>query len=158
MKIVKNFWTLKIQHFRFAHFQNRLGNLNPYPWNFGNITERVFFKKSKIITCGVTVLTKEMKILCGNRVSVRLYCDVNFKWHMPICAEICRAEQKYMPFFGTVTERVLRKKHPECSGVAFVYVSVLWIFFRKSRPLMVPKMAYIFVQHCIYPHILAYAI
>ena len=109
MKIVKNFWTLKIQHFRFAHFQNRLGNLNPYPWNFGNITERVFFKKSKIITCGVTVGTNEMKILCGNRVSVRLYCDVNFKWHMPMCAEICRAEQKICAIFGT--ERVFRKKN-----------------------------------------------
>ena len=26
---------------------------------------------------------------------------------MAICVDRCRAEQKYMPFFGTVTERVL---------------------------------------------------
>ena len=47
---------------------------------------------------------------CADRVSVSLYFDVNFKWHMPICAKICRAERKYMPFFGTVTERAFRKK------------------------------------------------
>ena len=46
--------------------------------------------------------------------------DAYFKWHMPIWGEICRAEQKYIPFFGkksktrdfrggTVTERVFRK-------------------------------------------------
>ena len=29
---------------------------------------------------------------------------------MPICGKICRAEQKYMPFFGTITERDFRKK------------------------------------------------
>ena len=29
---------------------------------------------------------------------------------MPICAEICRAEQKYMPFSGTVPERVFWEK------------------------------------------------
>ena len=40
----------------------------------------------------------------------------------------------------------------------FVYVSVLWIFFRKSRSVTVPKMAYIFVQHGIFPLILAYVI
>ena len=51
-----------------------------------------------------------MKILCANRVSAGLSYDVNFKWHMPICVEICGAEQKYMPFFGTITERDFRKK------------------------------------------------
>ena len=40
-----------------------------------------------------------------------LYCGVNFKWHMPICAKICPAEQKYMPFFGTITERAFRMRH-----------------------------------------------
>ena len=33
---------------------------------------------------------------------------VNFKWHMPICAEVCRADsaakQKYMLFFETVSD------------------------------------------------------
>ena len=51
-----------------------------------------------------------MKIICADRVPVSLYYDVNLKWHMPIYAEICRAKQKYMPFFGTVTERAFRKK------------------------------------------------
>ena len=145
MKIVKNFWTLKIQHFRFAHFQNRLGNLNPYPWNFGNITERVFFKKSKIITCGVTVLTKEMKILCGNRVSVRLYCDVNFKWHMPICAEICRAEQKICAIFGT--ERVFRKKIPKQENIYKMLQRYAPDFFRKTRSVTVAGFGFFFRIH-----------
>ena len=51
-----------------------------------------------------------MRIICADRVSVGLSYDTNFKWHMPICVERCRAEQKYMPFFGTVTERAFRKK------------------------------------------------
>ena len=52
-----------------------------------------------------------MKIICADRVSVGLSSDANFKWHMPICVEGCRAEQKYMSFFGTVTERAFRKKN-----------------------------------------------
>ena len=51
-----------------------------------------------------------MKITYADRVSVGLPYDANFKWHMPICVEGYRAEQKCMPFFGTVTERALRKK------------------------------------------------
>ena len=50
-------------------------------------------------------------------MSVRLYCDVNLKWHMPICAERYRAGQKYMPLFGTVTERHLRKKIPKHGNI-----------------------------------------
>ena len=34
----------------------------------------------------------------------------------------------------------------------------LEFFFRKAHSVTVPKMAYIFVQHGIFPHILAYAI
>ena len=42
---------------------------------------------------------------------------VTLKWHMPICAEICRAEQKYMPFFGTITERDFREKIPNHGNI-----------------------------------------
>ena len=52
-----------------------------------------------------------MKIICADRVSVGLSYDANFKWHMPICVERYSAEQKYMPFFGTVTERAFRKNN-----------------------------------------------
>ena len=38
------------------------------------------------------------------------YAAYHAAYDMPICAEICRAEQKYMPFFGAVTERAFRKK------------------------------------------------
>ena len=41
-------------------------------------------KKSKIITGDVTVRTRDMKIICADRVSVRLYNDAFFKWHMPL--------------------------------------------------------------------------
>ena len=67
-------------------------------------------KKSRIIAGDVTVETSKMKIICADTVSVELSYDANLNWHMPICVEICRAEQKYMPFFGTVTESVFWKK------------------------------------------------
>ena len=46
---------------------------------------------------------------------MQIECQLGFlmmltKWHMPICAKICQAEQKYMPFFWTVAEREFRKK------------------------------------------------
>ena len=70
-------------------------------------------EKSRIITDDVTVGTSKMKIICADRVSVGLSYDANLKWHMPICVERYRVEQKYMPFFGTVTERAFRKKNPK---------------------------------------------
>ena len=54
-----------------------------------------------------------MKIICADTVSVGLSYGAIFKWHMPLCEEICRAEQKYMPFFGTITESHFRKKNPK---------------------------------------------
>ena len=45
---------------------------------------------------------------------------------MPIWGEICCAEQKYMPFFGTITERDFRKKiHSIEIYTNFVYISVV---------------------------------
>ena len=41
-------------------------------------------KKSRIIAVDVTVWTEHMKIICAERVSVELYYDAYFKWHMPI--------------------------------------------------------------------------
>ena len=69
-----------------------------------------------------------MKLICADRVSVGLSYDANFKWHMPICVERSRAEQKYMPFFGTITERVSRGKNPERSVASFVYAHAIFIF------------------------------
>ena len=44
---------------------------------------------------------------------------------MLLWGEICRAEQKYMPFFGTVTKRAFRKKNskivPGFADKEFVY-------------------------------------
>ena len=74
-------------------------------------------KKSRIIAGDVTVGTSKMKIICADTVSVGHSYDANLKWHMPTCAEICRAEQKYMPFFGTITERAFRKKNPKHKNI-----------------------------------------
>ena len=52
----------------------------------------------------------EKMFICADTLSVRLPYDVNLKLHLSICAEICRAEQKYMPFLGIVTERAFRKR------------------------------------------------
>ena len=43
-------------------------------------------------------------------MSFGLSFDANFKWHMPVFVETYRVERKYMPFFGTVTERAFGEK------------------------------------------------
>ena len=73
--------------------------------NFWDYHRARFLEISRIVAGDVTVGTKKMKIICTDRMSVRLSYDVNFNWHMPVCTEMCGAEQKYMPFFGTITER-----------------------------------------------------
>ena len=50
---------------------------------------------------------------------------------MPIWEEICRAEQKYMPFFGTVTERLFRKKIQSTETYTNWFNAALWIFSGK---------------------------
>ena len=131
-------WFLDLHSFRFGILRDHdvqwtswdILSLRQYSWQFWlalNSYFRLFFyfltiwtnwfrltlireKKSRIIAGDVTVGTWKMKIICADRVSVRLYYDANFKCHMPLWGEICRAEQKYMPFFGTITERDFRKK------------------------------------------------
>ena len=51
-----------------------------------------------------------MKVICADRVSVGLSYDAYSKWHMPISAEICRAEQKHMPFFWDRNRACFPKK------------------------------------------------
>ena len=53
----------------------------------------------KILEEFILALIREF--LGADSVSVGLSYDVNLKWHMPICAEICGVEQKYMPFLGS---------------------------------------------------------
>ena len=113
--------------------------LIPYPWIFGTITERFFWKKSRIIVGDVTVGTLKMKIRCTNRLSVGLSYDANFKWHMPICVERCHAKQNYMPFFWTITERAFRKKIPKHRNIYKCCNDSLWIFPRETRSVTVPK-------------------
>ena len=71
---------------------------------------------------------------------------------MPICVEICGAEQKYMPFFGTITERDFRKKSkaqkhiPNDTMLLFGFRlgtvlddgTALWIFSRIRRRIKMP--------------------
>ena len=72
------------------------------------------------------------KLTCADRVSVGLSCVANFKWHMPICVEIRRAERKYMPFFGTVAERVFwKKKIQSTEAYTNLLNAALWIFSAK---------------------------
>ena len=73
-----------------------------------------------------------MKLICAERVPVGLSYGANFKWHMPICVVRYRAEQKYMPFFGTVTERAFRKKIPKHRNIYKWHNGALWIFFPQN--------------------------
>ena len=83
----------------------------------------------KILEEFILALIREF--LGADSVSVGLSYDVNLKWHMPICAEICGAEPKYMPFFGTTTERDLRKKNPKHRNIYKWHNAALWIFSAK---------------------------
>ena len=98
-----------------------------FPWIFGTITDRAFWKKIK----------RDNKIICADTVSVGLSYDANFEWHM-LWVDICRDEQNYMPFFGTITERVFRKKIRR-SALHHLYMFLCFDFFRKWRSAMVPK-------------------
>ena len=86
-----------------------------------------------------------MTIICTDRVSVKLYYGANFKWHMPILEEICRAEQKYMPFFGTVTERHFLKKIQSTETYTNQFIAALgdgpafWIFFFQDSRIRVNR-------------------
>ena len=80
-------------------------------------------------------------------MSVGLSSDVNFKWNMPICAEICRAEEKYIPFLGPSPSAISGKKI-QCTETytndatlrsgffpqdALGDGPAFWIFFQDSR-------------------------
>ena len=60
-----------------------------YPRFFGTVTERHFWKKSKITTGDVIVKTNKINIICADRVSVGLYYGAiemayaNMKGNMP---------------------------------------------------------------------------
>ena len=125
--------------------------INPYPWIFGAVKERVYLKKSpksKLVTSVVN------KIICADRVTVGLSYDAYFKWHIPIWGEICRAEQKYMPVLGPSSRAIPEKKSKAhkhiiiykwckvgnfklCSGFfpenALSDGPAFWIFFQDSR-------------------------
>ena len=72
-----------------------------------------------------------MKITCADRVSVRLYCDVNFKWHMPLCAEISCAEKNICHFLGPSPSALSGKKFQNMGTYTKWCNAALWIFSAK---------------------------
>ena len=84
-------------------------------------------------------------------------CSQNYISY-PISLTLIRESRKSSPKRGTVTERVFRKKSRAQHCIICICFRALDYFFRKARSITVPKMAYIFVQHGIFPLILAYAI
>ena len=85
-----------------------------------------------------------MKIICADTVSVGLPYDAYLKWHMPICAEICHAEQKYMPFFWDRH----RARFPEKNSKAQEHIQMMQRctldFFRETRSVTVPRFGFFF--------------
>ena len=49
-----------------------------------------------------------------------------------------------MPFFGTVAERVFWKKIQTTETYTNLLNDALWIFFRKTRSVMVPRFGFFF--------------
>ena len=112
--------------------------INRFLWSLTLIRE--FLGPSPSVFSGKK--SRIMKIICADTVSVGLSYDTYFKWHMPIWGEICRAEEKYMPFFGTITERDFRKKIHSTETYTNWFNAALWIFFRKTRSVMVPRFGF----------------
>ena len=101
----------------------------------------------------------KIKTISASRVSAGLSYDANFKWHMPIWEEICRAEQKYMPFFWDRHRACFPGKKPKHGNIYKLMPRYALDFFSgKHARSRSQKMAYIFVQHGISSLILAYAI
>ena len=101
---------------------------------FGTITEREKNPESSLVTSQLEVLTKDLENENNmRRYSVSWAYDAYSKWHMPIFEKICRAEQKYMPLFGTVTERVFRENIQSTETYTNRYNAALCFFFRKTR-------------------------
>ena len=96
---------------------------------------------SGIIAGDVTVETKKMKMICADRVSVGLSYDANFKWHMPICFERCRAEQKYMPFLGP-SPSALSGKNPKAQEHIQMMQRYALDFFHETRSVTVPRFGF----------------
>ena len=82
---------------------------------------------------------------------------------MLISNGICQYERRYAALnksiclFGTITERVFSEKSREQHCIICICFRAL-DFFREACSVIVPKMAYIFVQSGISLLILAYAI
>ena len=86
-----------------------------------------------------------MKIICADRVSNELSYDTNFKWHMPIWGEICRAEKNICHFLGPSSSAISGKnpqhiyKLIQCYALDFFPQIMLgdgptfWNFFQDSR-------------------------
>ena len=63
---------------------------------------------------------------------------------MPIWEEICRAEQKYMPFFWTVAKRVFLKKKSKAQKHIQIFSIPRSGFFPQTRSVMVPRFGFFF--------------
>ena len=93
-----------------------------------------------------------MKIICADRVSVRLSYDANCKWHMPIYAKICRAEQKYMPFLGKNPKHRNIQMMQHCTPDYFSGKRARWWFWNYDSSLFyVLKLLYfrLHVSNCL---------
>ena len=133
--------------------------INPYP--VFSITERVFWKKLRFITGDVIVGTQKIKIICTDGVSVELYYGANFKWYMPIWKDLCGINYAVMNknicnFFGPWASVFSGKKSKAQKHIKIS--SMLRSGFFLTARWWSQKMAYIFVQHGICPHKLAYTI
>ena len=130
---------------------------NPYPWIFGTNTERVFWKKNHNHrrwrhSWDLEDQNYMYRYYLPDRVSVGLSYDANFKWHMPIWGEVCRAEQnntimltiKQYQYanFGSVTERDFRKNSIAQKHIQIGSMLRSGYFFREMRSVTAPRFGF----------------
>ena len=129
--------------------------LNPYPWIFETITERVFWKKKPELSLVTSQLELEkwklyvqiecqlgyIMMLISNGISYAAYA--NMRGNMPCWTKI------YMLFFGTVTERGFREKI-QSAALHHLCMFLCFGFFPESALGDGPKKWHIFLFSTAY--------
>ena len=109
--------------------------LDPYPWIFGIISERVFWKtnpESSLVTSQLDIRKCKLYVQIQYQVGLLMMLIRN-----GICLYVRKyavLNKKYMPFFWIVTERDFREKNPKNRNIQMT----------KRRSVMVPRICFFF--------------
>ena len=121
-----------------AHFGSptlRNAHFNPYPWIFGTITERVFWKKNS-----ESALVTSQLGLRKWKLHVQIQCQLGYLMIL-ISNGICQYEGKYAAlkknichFLGPSPSVISGKKIHSTETYTNWFNAAFWIFFPQNTP------------------------